>query len=343
MTDQENRRREFTEKYGDMKPPTVIRLGDKLVSVVEGGIYQQIQGGPYNFPNVLHDHALLFFGVPYLEEEEKKPLDERHPALQWMYRAVEHREKLIQEQPDALETDQYGFNAAWLRFAYDLYTIRDNAKLEARLKKRLLSKKDFQGARHELKVAALSIAAGFSIEFENEKDNAIGHAEFVGTGKSGMKIAVEAKSRHRHGVHGFEGGKKLEPGAKADVRDIILDAYKKKTPLPLFAFIDANLPPATTSEQLHAWWNEIFDTMADLEKEGYADQCPANVLFICNDPSHYVGDRQINNETDELWILHFEAKDPRVAHPATDMAERLKRAHEQRIAPPDEIPDFNSP
>ena len=82
--------------------------------------------------------------------------------------------------------------------------------------------------------------------------------------------------------------------------------------------------------------------MADLQKEGYADQCPTNVLFICNDPSHYIGDRQIDNETDALWLLHFEAKDPRVGHPTTDMAERLARAHDQRISPPAEIPDFNS-
>ena len=75
-----------------------------------------------------------------------------------------------------------------------MYTIRDNAKLEKRMKKRLLSKMEFQGARHELKVAAVGIAAGFHVEFENEKDNSIGHAEFIGTSKSGLRIAVEAKS-----------------------------------------------------------------------------------------------------------------------------------------------------
>lgn len=208
-----------------------------------------------------------------------------------MYRRIEHRQKLAQEKPSELETDQHGFTGAWLRFTYDIYTIRDNAKLEARMKMRLLSKKDFQGARHELTVTALSIAAGFSIEFENEKDNAIGHAEFIGTDKSGMKIAVEAKSRHRHGVHGFEGGKKLAPGSKVDIRGIIIDAYEKKKDIPLYAFVDANLPPAATPEQLNKWWREISDTMADLEKEGYADSCPANILFICNDPSHYVGDK----------------------------------------------------
>jgi hypothetical protein len=158
-----------------------------------------------------------------------------------------------------------------------------------------------------------------------------------------MNIAVEAKSRHRHGVQGFEGGKKLEPGAKVGIRGIILDAYKKKTNLPLYAFIDANLPPATTKEQLDEWFREIHETIDDLAKEGYADACPANVLFVCNDPSHYVGTRQINTETDNLWMLSFEVIDPRVPHPAIDMPARLTRAYNQIVSPPDEIPDFNSP
>jgi hypothetical protein len=338
----EKERREFAEKYGDMKPLMVIKAGDKLMTAIEGGLYMQTREGPYNFINILHDHALLFFGEPYLEEEETKPLEQRHPALQWMYRLIEHRQKLERDGQTDQESDQLGVGAAWLRFAYDLYTIRDNAKLQTRMRERLLSKKDFQGARHELRVAALCVAAGFNIEFENDRDNTIGHAEFIGTDKSGIKIAVEVKSRHRHGVQGFEGGKQLKPGSKVSIRDIVLDAYKKKTGLPLYVFIDANLPPTESQEQLLDWMREIHDTMSDLEKESFGDTCPANVTFISNDPSHYLEEKQINNDTDHLWIMHFESTDPRVPHPAPDMTIRLKRAYTQRIAPPDEIPNFNS-
>ena len=78
---QDNKRREFAEKYGEMRPPTVIKVGDKLLSIIEGVIYQQVREGTYNVMTVLHDHALIFFGEPYLEEEEKKQLEARHPAL----------------------------------------------------------------------------------------------------------------------------------------------------------------------------------------------------------------------------------------------------------------------
>ena len=120
----EKQRLEFAEKYGDMRAPQVVRAGNKLYSAIEGGIYVQTYEGDYNFPNILHDHALIFFGVHYLEDEEKRPLSQRHPALQWMYNSVEHNQARI------------GFTAAWLRFAYELYTIRDNTKLEKRVKKR---------------------------------------------------------------------------------------------------------------------------------------------------------------------------------------------------------------
>jgi hypothetical protein len=127
----DEKRRAFADTYGDMRPPMVVKHDGKLMTAFEGAIYRQSQEGPYNFVNILHDHALMFYGVPYLEAEERKPLNERHPALQWMYHSVEHHQKLL------------GFSAAWIRFAYDLYTIRDNAKLERRMKLRLLSNKDF--------------------------------------------------------------------------------------------------------------------------------------------------------------------------------------------------------
>ncbi len=338
----DEKKRVFADMYGDMRPPIVIKHGGKLMTAFEGGIYLQTQEGPYNFVNVLHDHALMFFGVPYLEAQERKEINERHPALQWMYHSVEHHQMLLRDYGN-IENDQLGFFVSWIRFAYDLYTIRDNAKLERRLKLRLLSNKDFQGARHELRVAAVAVAAGFQIKFENEADNATGHAEFVGTDQSGLKIAVEAKSRHRHGVQGFQGGRHLEPGSKVDIRNIILDAYKKKTNIPMYVFVDANLPPAIEKKQIQVWLAEIYDTMADLSKEGYADACAANTLFISNDPSHYVGNRQINNDTDALWFIHFEAKEPRVPNPTADMTERLYRAFTQRITPPSDIPDFNTP
>ena len=71
----EKQRLEFAEKYGDMRVPQVVRAGNKLYSAIEGGIYAQTYEGDYNFTNIPHDHALIFFGVHYLEDEEKRSLE----------------------------------------------------------------------------------------------------------------------------------------------------------------------------------------------------------------------------------------------------------------------------
>ena len=176
---------------------------------------------------------------------------------------------------------QIGGGAAWFRFAYDLFTIRDNAKLQDVLRKRLLTGKDFQGARHELWVAALCVVAGFDLTFEDETDNTRGHPEFIATDRfSPAKIAVEAKSRHRRGVKGFKGGVDRNPGESVDVRGLVLDAYSKSKDLPLYVFVDVNLPPVADEETWNQWLGEIDTTMSDLQAEGYADPCPANIVFF---------------------------------------------------------------
>ena len=204
-----------------------------------------------------------------MEVEEAKPFEERHPALQWMHTFVDHSQRLEREGKEDPRGGQIGAGAAWFRFAYDIFTIRDNAKLEARLKKRLLDRKDFQGARHELAVAAMCIAAGFDLDFEDETDNTQGHAEFIATDRvSKARIAVEAKSRHRRGVKGFAGGRDMNPGDKVDVRGLVLDAFRKAGPLPLYAFIDVNLPPVADEAAWERWMLELHQTMVDLQAEG---------------------------------------------------------------------------
>jgi len=60
----DGKRRAFAETYGDMRPPMVVKHDGKLMTVFEGSIYRQSQEGPCNFVNILHDHALMFYGVP---------------------------------------------------------------------------------------------------------------------------------------------------------------------------------------------------------------------------------------------------------------------------------------
>jgi len=326
----------FVVQHGHIRPPRVARIDRRVYSVLEGKIYRQVQQGTYNFMNAIHDHALHFFGTAYLEEEEKKPFDQRNIAIQWMHSYVDHKQELERQGKKAEIEGQVGVAAAWFRFAFDLFTIRDNSKLKTHLKKRLIVKDSFQSARYELLVASVCITAGFDIDFEDETDNSCLHPEFIATDRySPAKIAVEAKSRHRRGVQGFVGGAYVPLGAKVNIRDMVLDGYKKYSDFPLYVFVDVNLPPVSDHNLWQSWMKEIDATMADLDAEGYADPCPANIVFFTNDPSHYLGTELIGNESDQLWIKYFESKAPRVRHPESDICSRLMKAYEQRSSPPE--------
>ena len=330
----------FQDRYGFARPPMATKMGDKWVIAIGNSIYKQTRDGGYNFVNALHDHALAFFGEAFIGAEEAKPFESRHPAIQWLDTVVAVDEQHYKEN-EGPRGYGVGAGAAWGRFSYDLYTIADNSELQASLRKRLLSGRDWQGARHELRVAALCVVAGFELKYEDESDGSRTHPEFVATDKrSGIRVAVEAKSRHRHGVQGFQGGKQIEPGETVEIRSLVLDAYKKATDLPLYVFVDTNLPPGDLDDR-GKWMVEMEQTMNDLAHEGYTNPCPANAIFFTNDPSHYLGESKIGSAEDRLWIRNFTAELPRVAHPLDDIVARFMRAHDQRLAPPQDFVSFN--
>ena len=327
----EDRRRIFTETYGHIRPPMGVQSEGKYFVAIQGSIYKQTQEGPYNFLNVIHDHCLHFFGLDLLDAEAQKPIFERHPAIQWLHLHLKNR-----ENSDAHNRHD-GFGAAWFRFAYDLFTIRDNAKLEEALRSRLICPSTFQAARYELKVAAICATAGFDLAFEDESDNSTRHPEFIGTDRfSGQRIAVEAKSRHRHGVLGFGTLQAQQPDPALGIRGLLLDAFRKHSSLPLYVFIDPNVP-ASTPPAMVSWERELQKTFCDLEAEGYLSPCPANAVLLTNDPSHYVGESEIGDSASALWARCFTAPNPATPHPTFNAVERFLVGHKQRVAPPTEF------
>jgi hypothetical protein len=87
--EKDDKQRAFIEQYGHMRKPNVVRAGKTTYSVIEGKIYAYTTDEHINFMSVLHEHALMFFGNDYLDEEEQKPFEKRHPAVQWMNKFVE--------------------------------------------------------------------------------------------------------------------------------------------------------------------------------------------------------------------------------------------------------------
>ena len=324
---EEKKRQAFISKYGHIRNPVGFDMNGRKLVRIGNVIFRQEEEGPYNFANAIHDYALWFFGEDRLHAEEAKPFEERHPAIQWMHAHY--------EQSQTKEYDhQNGNAAAWHRFCYDLYTISDNAKLENELRRKLLNNRDFQAARYELKVAALCATAGLDLEFEDEGDPSSRHPEFFGIDRAtGVRVAVEAKSRHRKDVLGFTGGTVPKIGNEMGLRNCLLDAYGKEPNAPFYVFVDCNLP-AASRDTMTRWEDELHQFMVDLDAEGYASPCPANAIFFTNDPSHYVGKDGIGKQDDVLWVRHYTATEPRIAHPSVDIVGNLLIAHAQRVSSP---------
>lgn len=328
------REKEFIERYGHLRMPVSAMAGESERYISVGGKILR-QETPRDFVTTVHDIGLLFFGDHYLTQQEELPLAERHLPVQWMHSWIEERDRALRETPNDPRSLQLASGAAWLRLAFDIYTIEDNSVLKAAMRKRLMDPKEFQAARYELAVAALWIAAGFDLQYENEKKVDRTHPEFVAIDRfSDARVAVEAKSNHRTGVQGFMSGDPKNT-RKANVRKLLEAAYRKKVDLPLYAFLDMNLPRPRSHKERDEWVAEIHQTVEDMTAEGAHVSCPVNIVFFTNDPSHYLVGQTLVDESDVLWMVTHRFPAPRIAHPSLNIRARISKAREQRVAPPD--------
>jgi hypothetical protein len=195
------------------------------------------------FADFLVDHVPHLFGREWFESEVAKPPNERHPVMQWRVNGINYMKKHQKTPAGGVNRVQpNGSLAAYLTFAYDLYIVEHNARLDERLLRRLKHPEQFQGARHELFAEATCLRAGFIIEHEDETDPTQRHAEFTATHKStGQKISVEAKSRHRPGVLGQPGAPQAADELNLRFGKLLHDAVAKNPSHPLVVFLDTNL------------------------------------------------------------------------------------------------------
>lgn len=69
--------------------------------------------------------------------------------------------------------------------------------------------------------------------------------------------------------------------------------------------------------------------LQDLAAEGYFSECPANALFIMNDPSHYLADQSTDGS--QAWIYWQQSDKPRQPHPTAGIFNTIGKAAEQRL------------
>ena len=178
------------------------------------------------FHDFLCDYPRLILGNDWWLEEVSKLPELQHSVVTWFMRA---REQMAAMRETG--RGQHGFPAtgalsAFMRFAYDLYSLQHAVKVEPLLIDRIKSPRGFPGAMYEVRVAASLLRAGFTLEMEDETDRRSTHVEFVATHTAtGAKFSVEAKRRE---------------GARLKINKLLHSALTKHAAFPRIVFIDTN-------------------------------------------------------------------------------------------------------
>jgi len=137
-------------------------------------------------------------GRDWILTESQKPLENQHQIVQLHGALFRQLRNASVDHNGDFAFSPCGSSNYFYSLAYDLFVLQDAGVLNARVLQRLKDKGQFQGARHEIFVAATCVRAGFKIEYEDESDGTTTHSEFIAQhAESGATIAVEAKSRHR--------------------------------------------------------------------------------------------------------------------------------------------------
>jgi hypothetical protein len=168
---------------------------------------------------------------------------------------------------------------AFLSFAYDLFTLADNAEVQKSLFDRLRKPDQYQGARYEMFVAASLLRAGFKIAFEDESDSTTSHCEFTATSEqTNRSFSVEAKSRHRKSPDFYD---KTIP--RSEMYRLMQSALAKNASHERIIFGDVNLPPDDKPIFQQNWHQEVAATLNQLEqKQRKNDPWPQAIVFFTN-------------------------------------------------------------
>ena len=287
--------KEHLQRFGNARPAiSAVHQGHRFVAIGSRLIVLPAEKAKY-FTDILLALMPQTFGREWWDAELTRPLDQRHTSFQWRAKAMIFMNKQPKTPEGIYSAQMTGPMMAYFAFAYDLFVVMDNCRLDERLLERLKHPEQFQGARHELFAEATCIRAGFTIEHENEADGSTRHAEFTATHKAtGEKVSVEAKSKHRPGVMGRPGQREAIGAHNLPVGRLLNDAIAKNPTYPLVVFLDINLPWQSAQRLLSAQPpHPLIQRTVDRMRVGDQKLDPISLLVVTNHPEHYAEDEEL--------------------------------------------------
>jgi hypothetical protein len=141
--------------------------GHQFVAVANTIHYSKDWKFPSDF---LSDYIRNVLGPDWGNSEIAKPLQDRHPILQWYDRYCQFQRQYEKRPDGTYVAAATGVVYCYIGLAYNLYLLKHNVELQTRLLARLKNPEQFQGAYYELMVANFLIRAGFELALEDETD-----------------------------------------------------------------------------------------------------------------------------------------------------------------------------
>lgn len=297
--DIERKEKERKQKYGDIKPIIQAEVGGVRAVGIGSRLYYSDKW--ITFPDFLYDYIMIVFGKQWFNNEMSKKGSSLHPVMSWRYsihKFTKHHEVNDEGLYSAIPSGPY---KAYITLAYDLYLLEHHMKLQETIINRLKIVDQFQGARYELFVASTMIRAGYDLDFEIDKKKGSKIVEFLAThNKTGDKIAIEAKSRHRPGILGHPGEQETPKSIRIRLGQLINNAISKKPDYPFFIFIDMNLPPEKITNFNNSGINEMIKSLKNVPKTDNGEDY-FNLILYTNFPYHY-GDELKSYPKDHLSV-----------------------------------------
>jgi hypothetical protein len=251
-------------------------------------------------------------GSEWFDDQRRRPPEHQHIVMRWDAELRRLRDATPSEIGGGKNVRITASVFAYFMFAWDLVLIEENGGLPSSLLDRLRDRKRFQGARHEVFVSAVLTRANFRLDYEDESDSSGKHPEMIGVHRgSGQEVAIEAKSRHVHGVLDY----RADSGRKGgfSVTSLLRKAFGKPTGgRPFVVFLDLNVPPSTYPLRDSGIGDRVKAAADNLTRRG---PLPYNLVIVTNLALHYAEGSLVFPKKGNFVL---EAKNPlvRPEHPA---------------------------
>lgn len=189
-----------------------------------------------------------------------------------------------------------GWTQTLVALAFDVCSLIHTNRLPDHLLNRLKNKKEYQGARYEIAIAAIFSRLDCDINFLDDSLQTTKHCEFFATHRTSQTVvAVEVKSRHRKGVIHTDGILNRRKIIKGDVHKLLNDALKQNPcDKPFMIFIDVNSPadPAVDFKDKQ-WGKDVEKMMKEFGAPTPNTPDPYNGIFFTNFSYHYQGEKEV--------------------------------------------------